>query len=69
MNIIYYNEYFHISVANMNGMSTIMVRVSSTESFEDQNVLMQDFKHLNKKEETPYKTRSNQNTSIRNQQK
>ncbi|XP_027848383.2 bumetanide-sensitive sodium-(potassium)-chloride cotransporter-like [Aphis gossypii] len=57
------------NVANMNGMSTIMVRVSSSESFEDQNLLMQDFKHLNKKEEIPYKTQSNQNTSIRNQQK
>lgn len=47
-----------------------MVRVSSTENFEDQNLLMQDFKHLNKKEEIPYKTlQSNQITSIRNQQK
>jgi len=56
-------------VANMNGMSTIMVRVSSTEGFEDQNLLMQDSKLLNKKEEIPYKTQSNQNTSIKNQQK
>lgn len=69
MNISYYNEYFGISVANMNGMSTIMVRVSSTEGFEDQNLLMQDSKLLNKKEEIPYKTQSNQNTSIKNQQK
>ncbi|XP_060833886.1 bumetanide-sensitive sodium-(potassium)-chloride cotransporter-like isoform X2 [Rhopalosiphum padi] len=57
------------NVANINGMSTIMVRISSTESFEDQNLLVQDFKHLSKKEEILYKTQSVQNTSIRNQQK
>lgn len=56
-------------MANINGMSTIMVRISSTESFEDQNLLVQDFKHLSKKEEILYKTQSVQNTSIRNQQK
>ncbi|XP_022163509.1 bumetanide-sensitive sodium-(potassium)-chloride cotransporter-like [Myzus persicae] len=55
------------NVANMNNMSTIMVRVSSTESYDDQNLLIQDFKHLNKNEEIPYKMQSNQN--IKNQQK
>jgi len=44
-----------------------MVRVSSTESYDDQNLLIQDFKHLDKNEEILYKTQSNQN--IRNQQK
>ncbi|XP_026809407.1 bumetanide-sensitive sodium-(potassium)-chloride cotransporter-like isoform X2 [Rhopalosiphum maidis] len=57
------------NVANINGMSTIMIRISSTESFEDQNLFVQDFKHLSKKEEILYKTQSTQNTSIRNQQK
>ncbi|XP_029347410.1 bumetanide-sensitive sodium-(potassium)-chloride cotransporter-like isoform X2 [Acyrthosiphon pisum] len=55
------------NVANMNNMSTIMVRVSSTESYDDQNLLIQDFKHLDKNEDILYKTQSNQN--IRNQQK
>lgn len=44
-----------------------MVRVSSTESHDDQNLLIQDFKHLDKNGEIPCKTQSNQN--IRNQQK
>ncbi|XP_025204420.1 bumetanide-sensitive sodium-(potassium)-chloride cotransporter-like isoform X3 [Melanaphis sacchari] len=57
------------NVANMNGMSTIMVRVSSTEDLENQNFLIQDCKNLDKKEEIPYKTQSKQNTSNRNQQK
>lgn len=56
-----------ISVANMNNMSTIMVRVSSTENYDDQNLLIQDFKHLDKNEDISYKTQSNKN--IRNQQK
>jgi len=56
-----------ISVANMNNMSTIMVRVSSTESYDDENLFIQDFKHLDKNEDILYKTQSNQN--IRNQQK
>jgi len=41
--LINYNAYFLISVANMNDMSTIMVRVSSTER-DDRNLLIQDFK-------------------------
>ncbi|XP_022163508.1 bumetanide-sensitive sodium-(potassium)-chloride cotransporter-like [Myzus persicae] len=53
------------NVANMNNMSTIMVRVSSTESYDDQNLLTQDVKHKN--EEIPSKTQANQN--IINQQK
>jgi len=44
-----------------------MVRVPSTEIHEDQNLLIQDFKHLDKNEEIPCKKQSNQN--IRNQQK
>jgi len=57
-----------ISMANMNNMSTIMVRVSSTESYDDQNLLIQDFKHLDKKnEDISSKTQSNKN--IKNQQK
>jgi len=48
-------------------MSTIMVRVSSTESYDDHNLLIQDFKHLTKNEEVAFKTQPNQN--IRNQQK
>ncbi|CAI6364618.1 unnamed protein product [Macrosiphum euphorbiae] len=32
------------NVANMNDMSTIMVRVSSTENYDDRNKLIQDFK-------------------------
>lgn len=56
-----------ISVANMNNMSTIMVRVSSTESYDDQNLLIQDFKHLDKNEDIANKTQSNKD--IRNQQK
>ncbi|KAL4099116.1 hypothetical protein QTP88_023594 [Uroleucon formosanum] len=55
------------NVANMNNMSTIMVRVSSTENYDDQNLLIQDFKHLDKNEDISYKTQSNKN--IRNQQK
>jgi len=63
----YNNTYLRISVANMNELSTIMVRVSSTESFENQNLLIQDFKHLDNIEEILYKTQSKQN--IQNQQK
>lgn len=64
---ICYNAFFLISVANMNNMSTIMVRVSSTEIYDDQNILIHDIKHSDKNEEILYKTQSNQN--IRNQQK
>ncbi|XP_015367251.1 PREDICTED: bumetanide-sensitive sodium-(potassium)-chloride cotransporter-like [Diuraphis noxia] len=55
------------NVANMNNMSTIMVRVPSTEIHDDQNLLIQDFKHLNKNEEVPCKTQLDKN--MRNQQK
>lgn len=44
----------------MNEISTIMVRVSSTESYEDHNLLIQDFKHLETNEDIPYKPQSNQ---------
>jgi len=44
-----------------------MVRVSSTEIYEDQNILIQDIKHLDKNEDILYETQSNQN--IRKQQK
>jgi len=64
---ICYNAFFLISVANMNNMSTIVVRVSSTEIYDDQNILIHDIKRLDKNEEILYKTESNQN--IRNQQK
>lgn len=67
MYISYYNAYFLISESHMNNISTIMVRVSSTEIYDSQNSLIHDFKHLNKNEDIPCKTQSNQN--IRNQQK
>jgi len=44
-----------------------MVRVSSTEIYNNKNSLIQDFKHLDKNEDIPCKTQSNQN--LRNQQK
>jgi len=54
-------------VANMNNMSTIMVRIPSTESHDDQNLLISDFKHLDHNEDIPCETESNQN--IGNQKK
>lgn len=55
------NIILHFSVAKMNGMVTIIIRVSSTERFEKQNVLIEDFKHLYTQENIPYKPVSNQN--------
>lgn len=50
-----------ISVATMNGISTIMVRVSSTENIEKQNLLTQNFKQNRICDETPCKKpKSNQ---------
>lgn len=43
----------------MNGIAAIMVRVSSTEGIKNQNFLVQDFKNLHKREEIPFKTKSN----------
>lgn len=45
-------------MANSNGIATIMVRVSSTEGFKNQNLLIQDFKHLQKHEVIPFKKSS-----------
>jgi len=45
----------------MNRIATIIVRVSSTEGFKNQNLLIQDFKHLDKlQEEIPFKKTPNQ---------
>jgi len=51
----------------MNKISTVIIRVSSTERSDNQNLITQDFKYLDKNEDIPCKTQSNQN--IRNQHK
>ncbi|XP_025413085.1 bumetanide-sensitive sodium-(potassium)-chloride cotransporter-like isoform X2 [Sipha flava] len=47
------------NVANMNGIATIIARVSSTDGCKKQNLIVQNLKNLKNKED-PYKT-SNQN--------
>lgn len=51
----------------MNEIASIMVRVSSTENFEYQNLLMNEFKHLCKHKDIPFKTSSH--LKNRNQRK
>ncbi|XP_015371390.1 PREDICTED: bumetanide-sensitive sodium-(potassium)-chloride cotransporter-like [Diuraphis noxia] len=55
------------NVANMNDMSTIVVRVSSTESYDVQNLLIRNFNHLDHNDDISCETQSSQN--IGNQQK
>lgn len=52
------------SVANMNGIATIMVRVSSAETFENQSLFIQDFKHLCNQEKVSFENISNQNEPL-----
>lgn len=47
------------SVASMNGISVIILRVSSAEHFENQNMPVRDFNHPEEKEEILLKMTTN----------
>lgn len=55
------------SIASMNGISVIMLRVSLAEHFENQNIPVRDFNHLEEKEEIQLKMIANKKKNQKQQ--